>query len=198
MFTGIIREMGKIISMRHKSEGIICRIECGKILANLNTGDSISVNGVCLTITSKLKNSFDAFISGESLSKTTLGKMKSGTKVNLEPPLTLSGGLSGHILQGHIDGIGAVFFIEKKRLEWNLTIKTKKEIVDYMVEKGSVGMDGISLTITNLKRDSFSMMIIPETIKNTIVSFYRTGTIVNIECDIIGKYIKHFLIEDKR
>lgn len=191
MFTGIIEEMGIVKSIKSK----VITIEANKIFDDLKLGDSVSVNGTCLTVSSFSNKIFNADITSETLSRTNLGDLKSGFKVNLERALTLNGRLGGHIVSGHIDGVGIIKNISKKSEDIELVIEVPTNLMKYIIEKGSVAVDGISLTVAKVdnNKNNFSVAIIPHTLKETVLYYKKAGDKVNIENDIIGKYVERLL-----
>lgn len=191
MFTGIIEEMGIVKSIKSK----VITIEANKIFDDLKLGDSVAVNGTCLTVSSFSNKIFNADITNETLSRTNLGDLKSGFKVNLERALTLNGRLGGHIVSGHIDGVGIIKNISKKSEDIELVIEVPTNLMKYIIEKGSVAVDGISLTIAKVdnNKNNFSVAIIPHTLKETVLYYKKAGDKVNIENDIIGKYVERLL-----
>ncbi len=194
MFSGIIYDTGTIKSMSNGNKQKRICIALNKEIINPCVGMSIAVNGTCLTaakITEKKEFSADA--TEETVKKTNLKILKYGDKVNIEFPLTADALLSGHIVQGHIDCTGKVRRIIKKAAYMILEVAFPREFIRYVVEKGSVAADGISLTAYNVKGNSFQVSIIPETLNSTVIKYYKIGTIVNIEFDIIGKYIEKMI-----
>ena len=192
MFTGIVEETGKIIKMA-PLEGGSLEIRAEKVLKKTKIGDSIAVNGVCLTVTSLGASSFRADVMPETLRRSGLGKLKIGSLVNLERAMAADGRFGGHIVSGHIDGTGVI--TEKKREEnaiW-ITIKASSEIMDLIVEKGSITIDGISLTVAGVRDDDFSVSIIPHTAGHTTLVEKKAGESVNLENDMLGKYVKRLL-----
>ena len=192
MFTGIVEETGKIIKMA-PLEGGSLEIRAEKVLEKTKIGDSIAVNGVCLTVTSLGASSFRADVMPETLRRSGLGKLKIGSLVNLERAMAADGRFGGHIVSGHIDGTGVI--TEKKREEnaiW-ITIKASSEIMDLIVEKGSITIDGISLTVAGVRDDDFSVSIIPHTAGCTTLVEKKAGESVNLENDMLGKYVKRLL-----
>lgn len=191
MFTGIIEEIGIVKSIKSK----VITIEANKIFDDLKLGDSVAVNGTCLTISSFSNKIFNADITTETLSRTNLGDLKSGFKVNLERALTLNGRLGGHIVSGHIDGVGFIKNISKSENDIILKIEVSANLMKYIIEKGSVAVDGISLTVAKVdnNKNSFSVAIIPHTLKETVLYYKKAGDKVNIENDIIGKYVEKLL-----
>jgi riboflavin synthase len=188
MFTGIIEEIGKIKRIARKGNGLVFEVLARDISREAAPGDSIAVNGVCLTVMEKREDSLLFYVSQESLSRTNLGRLRAGAEVNLEPALSLSKRMGGHIVQGHIDGVGRVRKITKRGEELRLEIAVGKELLPYIAPKGSVAVDGISLTIANVLRDGFEVVIIPFTYNNTNLRRRKVGDLVNIEVDILSKY----------
>ncbi len=190
MFTGLIEGVGIIKSVQHKEELSQLEITCDFDLGKINVGDSLSVNGCCLTITSRLGNTIWVDATYETLERTALGKLKSGDPVNLERAMVAGERLNGHIVQGHVDGVGRVLNIKKHGDATEITIEMSKDLSKYIVEKGSVAVDGVSLTVTDCNDDKFSIMIIPHTKLRTTFSRLHVGQFVNLEVDIIGKYVE--------
>lgn len=189
MFTGIIEETGKIHSIT--SEKII--IECGIILEDSKIGDSIAVNGACLTISDLSDKSFTADISPETVRITSLGKLRAGDYVNLERAMLANGRFGGHIVSGHVDGLGKLLAIKPCKDFYELKVELNPQQEKYVVKKGSIAINGISLTIANIEKNIITLAIIPHTLKNTNLKFLEVGDIVNIEVDMIAKYIEKFL-----
>lgn len=196
MFTGIIEGVGTVRTVKKKGDGLEIEIGCDFDLERTNVGDSISVNGVCLTVTSRLGKSFWADVSGETVSVSTIGKLKSDDPVNLERALMVGSRLGGHIVQGHVDGIGQVVDIKEKKSSIEFTIGIPEQLNKYIVEKGSVAVDGVSLTVNRVEKNRFSVTVIPHTKLKTTFSTLRTGDSVNLEVDIIGKYVERLTFLD--
>lgn len=196
MFTGIIEEVGTIKSLSRSGSSAVITIGAEKVLGDVSLGDSIAVNGLCLTVTDFGSAAFSADIMPESLKRSSLGSLKSGDKVNLERAMQLGGRFGGHIVSGHIDGTGRIYSIRKDSNAIWYTIKTDNKILKYIVEKGSIAIDGISLTVAAADSDSFSVSVIPHTAENTILPYKRTGDIVNLENDCIGKYVEKLMSEN--
>lgn len=190
MFTGIIEGTGRVKAVIKKEEGARLEIVADFGLEQANVGDSIAVNGCCLTIVSRLGNTFWADLSPETLTKTTLGRLERGFAVNLERPLKIGERLGGHFIQGHVDGVGIVEEILQVGDTLNLALTFPPPLSRYIVEKGSIAVDGVSLTINQCDRDHFSVMIIPHTQLKTTLQQLRPGMCVNLEVDIIGKYVE--------
>ncbi|WP_088035677.1 riboflavin synthase [Evansella clarkii] len=193
MFTGIIEEKGTILDMRQTGDAIVMKINAKKILEDVNLGDSIAVNGVCLTVTSFDSSMFTVDLMPETVRSTSLRDLKNGSYVNLERAMAANGRFGGHFVSGHVDGIGT---IQNKRPEHNAVyyeIKVEPALRKYMIMKGSVTVDGTSLTIFGLTDDSFTISLIPHTMEETIIGNKVPGDIVNIECDMLAKYIDQLL-----
>ena len=194
MFTGIVEDIGKVSGIRRKQKESVFTFEVGRIkIAEVELGESIAVNGTCLTVTSIGKNSFTVDASRETLSKTNLGELKKGDSVNLERSLRAGGKLGGHIVNGHVDGVGKVESRRKAGDSHIFRFSVPKALSKYIVQKGSVAVDGVSLTVNDVKGKEFTVNIIPHTLKETIFSGLKKGDTVNIECDIVGKYVEKFV-----
>ena len=193
MFTGIIEETGIIKEFLKLSNGAEIEVECKTVLENTKLGDSICINGVCETVTGILSNSFKAKISDETLKVTTFDKIKKGDVVNLERALTLNSRLGGHIVSGHVDCVGKLVSIEKLTEFYNLEFEIPENMSKYVVYKGSITVNGISLTVANINKNLFQVAIIPHTFENTMLKCLKIGENVNIETDILGKYIEKML-----
>lgn len=195
MFTGIIEEIGTISSVAEGSLSAVITIQASKVLEGSQAGDSIAVNGVCLTVTSIHGGLFTADVMAETLRRSSLGNLSKGSRVNLERAMHANGRFGGHIVSGHIDGTGTI--VSKAREDnavW-VTVNTDKHILKYIVEKGSVAIDGTSLTVAavNDSDSTFSVSVIPHTGKETIILSKGAGDIVNLENDVIGKYVERLL-----
>lgn len=193
MFTGIVEEIGKIKRIQKGAKSAILTISANEILEDVNLGDSIAVNGVCLTVTDYNKNEFSVDVMHETLDRSSLGKLYSGSRVNLERAMGINGRFGGHIVSGHIDGIGRISGIKTDDNAVWYMIETKSKIIKYIIEKGSIAIDGISLTVANVNDKDFSVSIIPHTLSNTILKDKKIGDIVNLENDCIGKYVERIL-----
>jgi riboflavin synthase len=190
MFTGIIEEVGRIITISSDE----LEIASSKILPIINEGDSISVNGACLTVTESDDNSIKVNIMPETMKRTNLGLLHSGDRVNLESPVTMKQFLGGHLVQGHIDGTGRITSVKQQSRTILMRIETDPSIMRYIVEKGFIAVDGTSLTVVDLDANSFVVSVVDYTLKNTVLSDHRTGNVVNLEVDIIAKYVERFNI----
>jgi riboflavin synthase len=194
MFTGIIEELGAVESVEPQAAGSRVRIRCDAVLQDSVEGSSLAMNGVCVTATELRPASFAADLAPETLQRSNLGALRAGSRVNLERPLAPTGRLSGHIVQGHVDGTGELIALDRLGADhWWLRVRVPSELDSYLVYKGSVSIDGISLTIAELQGDLMSVTIIPHTYRNTTLSGYHVGDRVNIECDIIAKHVAKLL-----
>lgn len=193
MFTGIVEEVGNILQIDRGSKSSVLHIGGKLIFDDLKIGDSVAVNGVCLTVTTLSSNSFTADVMSETLSRSSLGALTRNSPVNLERAMAANGRFGGHIVSGHIDGTGTIESIKKDDNAIWYSIKTSEKLMRYIVEKGSIAIDGISLTVARVTKDAFSVSIIPHTIKATILGTKSTGDMVNLENDVVGKYIERFL-----
>lgn len=193
MFTGIVEEVGKIKKIERNTVSAKLSIEANKVLQEVKEGDSIAVNGICLTVTSFTKNSFTADVMHETMNRTTLGKLKENSPVNLERALSVMGRFGGHMVSGHIDGRGKIIGIEKDDNAVLFTIETTEKILRYIVEKGSIAINGISLTVARVDRKNFTVSVIPHTLRVTSLGSFQKGDEVNLENDIVGKYIEKLL-----
>lgn len=197
MFTGIIEETGTIQSINTNGHKKVLRISAEKVLQETKIGSSIAVNGVCLTVTSNNGKDFSADIMPETLERSSLASMKSGSPVNLERALQVNGRLDGHMVTGHIDGTGRLTAIYQDSNAVRLQISAPAHICSMIVEKGSVALDGISLTVCKVAGTSFEVSIIPHTYNLTSLESCKKGTQVNIETDIIGKYLYKYILSNK-
>lgn len=197
MFTGIVEEVGIIKNIKKNSNSLSLAISANKVLDDIKLGDSICTNGVCLTVTDFDKYSFTVDAIESTIRKTDLYNLDISSKVNLERALSLKDRLGGHIVQGHVDGIGEIANIRDEDLSKVYSIKAKENLLNKLVKQGSITISGVSLTISDLKEDYFEVSIIPHTLKETIINDLKIGDIVNLETDIIGKYIDRFLNGDK-
>ena len=194
MFTGIIEELGVIEALEPREAGARLRVRCAKVLADAYEGASIAVNGVCLTAVALRPDSFSADVAPETLRRTNLGLLSNGSPVNLERPLSPSGRLSGHIVQGHVDGLGECVSIELLGSDnWWLSVRAPRELDRYLVFKGSVALDGFSLTVASLEDLVLGVTVIPHTFANTTLKTCRPGSLINVECDILAKYVEKML-----
>ena len=193
MFTGLIEEVGKVVKINMGSSSGTIDIQAKKVLDNSKIGDSIAVNGVCLTATKINGNVFTADVMAETFRRSSLGSLSSGSYVNLERAMSADGRFGGHIVSGHIDGTGNIIDIQAEENAIWYTISASTDLLKYIVEKGSVALDGISLTVAYVDSECFKVSIIPHTKAETILQYKKRGDIINIECDVVGKYVEKLL-----
>ena len=193
MFTGIVEEVGKVASIRKGPHSCVLAISASKVLEDVHLGDSIATNGVCLTVTDFTRNGFSADVMHETLNRSSLGSLRPGSPVNLERAMLAGGRFGGHIVSGHIDGVGTIRDIaEDDNAVW-YRIGCAPSILRFIVEKGSIAIDGISLTVARVDSQSFAISAIPHTVSVTVLADRKPGDIVNLETDIIGKYVEKLL-----
>jgi riboflavin synthase len=193
MFTGIIEAIGRVTAVQRRGDLLSLTIAPQAALTELVVGDSICVNGACLTVTALSPGGFQADCSSETKERTTLGSLTPHDEINLERALKMSDRLGGHLVTGHVDGTGYVTEVTKGAGSLTMTIRVPHELASYIVEKGSVAVDGVSLTTSRIAGDEFQVVVIPYTAQNTTLGRKRAGDRVNIEVDLIGKYIKRFM-----
>lgn len=193
MFTGIVEELGTIRSIKRGASSSILSVGASTVLGDLKIGDSVAVNGVCLTATSKDEGGFTADVMHETLDRSSLGSLTPGSHVNLERAMIANGRFGGHIVSGHIDGTGTISNITRDDNAIWYTVQAAPSLLHYIVEKGSITIDGISLTVARVDDTSFAISAIPHTVKITLLGEKRVGDIVNLETDIIGKYVEKLL-----
>lgn len=189
MFSGIVEEMGRVKAV----QGNKLIVQARKVLEGAKVGDSINLNGTCLTITSLDKGAFSVEVMPETLRRTNLGQLRPGDWVNLERALTYGGRIGGHLVQGHIDATGRIISIIKEDRSMVLKISAPRQLLPYIVEKGFIAVEGVSLTVVEVKDSSFIVSLVPYTIENTNLGKKRVGDLVNLEVDIVSKYIKNLL-----
>lgn len=193
MFTGIIEEIGTVRRIERGAAGARLTIAAKTVLEGTKLGDSIATNGVCLTVVSLTADSFSADVMAESLRRSSLGALQSGSPVNLERAMPLNGRFGGHIVSGHIDGTGTVASQRREDNAVWVTVHAPAALLRYIVEKGSIAIDGVSLTVAAVDQTSFAVSIIPHTGTETILLSKKPGEAVNLECDVIGKYVEKLL-----
>ncbi len=193
MFTGIVEEMGTIRAIRRGRSSAVLDIQAKTVLSDVHIGDSIAVNGVCLTVTDFSPEGFSADVMHETLNRSSLSQLKNGSRVNLERAMAANGRFGGHIVAGHVDGVGTVTKLTQDDNAIWYTIRADANILRYVVEKGSITIDGISLTVATVDSDSFQISAIPHTVAVTVLKDRKPGDIVNLETDIIGKYVEKLL-----
>ena len=198
MFTGIIESIGTVRSLNASGKTARLEVEVGKMdMSDVQLGDSIAVNGVCLTAVAFDDHHFAADVSNETLHKTSLGGLSSGGHVNLEKALTPTTRLGGHLVSGHVDGVGEVTGIETIADTWVMTIRAPEELARYIAVKGSITVDGTSLTVNKVDGAQFELTIVPHTLQETIISEYRKGSRINLEVDLIARYLERLILGDK-
>lgn len=195
MFTGLIEDVGKIKALRLRNGSAVLTVQTKLPVRKMIMGASVAVNGACLTVVKKLKNAFTVDISPETLACTNLDTLKAGSLVNLEQPMRLNERLGGHLVTGHVDGVGTIAAIEKQGEFTIFTFRVAKSLSSLLVSKGSVAVDGISLTVNQCRPERFSVAIIPFTLQHTNLQGRRVGDKVNLETDLIGKYVQSFLVK---
>ena len=193
MFTGIIEEVGTVTQITHQKDSAVLTICAKKVLEGTKIGESIAVNGICLTVTSLTNDSFTADVMHETLRRSSLAQIINKSHVNLERAMTANGRFGGHIVSGHVDGIGTITNIQQDSIAIWFTIQAPPELMRYIVEKGSITIDGISLTVAKVSNTDFSISAIPPTVAQTFLGERKVGSIVNLETDIIGKYVERLL-----
>ena len=197
MFTGIIEEVGRVDTLSHRGTSAVLEVLATRVLESLQLGDSIAVNGVCLTVRRQSSGRFQVELSQETLNRSSLGSLKGGSLVNLERPLLPTSRLGGHFVQGHVDAVGKVQAIRTDGdfAVWNFLLPDSIE--HYVAEKGSIAVDGISLTVASLTNEAFEVALIPHTLENTNLRTRQIGDEVNLECDILAKYVESMLKQRK-
>lgn len=198
MFTGIIEAIGEIAVLEPKGTDLRARILTGKLdLSDVQLGDSIAVSGVCLTAVELPGDGFWADVSGETLARTVLGDFKTGSRVNLEKALTPSTRLGGHLVSGHVDGVGEVVGRRSDGRSERFSIRAPDELAKYIAEKGSICVNGVSLTVNSVEGSVFDLNIVPHTLKETTIDEFKPGTRVNLEVDVIARYLERLLLGDQ-
>jgi riboflavin synthase len=194
MFTGIIEEVGEIAEISDAGEFRTLKVQARTVMKDLAIGSSIAVNGVCLTARAVVRTNFSAELSRETLNRTSLGSLAPGSLVNLERPMRADARFGGHIVQGHVDGVGRIRRFDRDGDAWDLEIEYPESETRYIIEKGSITVDGISLTVASLKGSGvFSVAIIPHTFENTNLKAAKPGTPVNLEFDVLAKYVENLI-----
>lgn len=198
MFTGIIQSVGSVRRLEPRGGDVRLTIATGKLaMADVALGDSIAVNGVCLTAVELTGDAFSADCSNETLSLTTLGDLKTGSPVNLEKALTLSTPLGGHLVSGHVDGVGRVLEISEDARSWRFRIEAPAALARYIAQKGSICVDGVSLTVNAVDGAVFELNIVPHTLEETTISHYGAGSRVNLEVDLVARYLERLLLGER-
>lgn len=196
-FTGIIEEVGTVVAMKRLANSACIELQAKKILQGVKVGDSIAVNGICLTVTALKGDSFTADIMHETMRRSSIRNCSVGSRLNLERAMRADGRFDGHIVAGHIDGVGTIEKVWRDEIAVWYRILTDDKINRFMMEKGSVAVDGISLTVASVQEHTFCVSVIPHTAEHTTLSQKKAGDMVNLENDCIGKYVAHFLQQDK-
>ena len=198
MFTGLVAELGIVQRLARQGSSYHLTVGAKKVLDNLKIGDSVAVNGACLTVVRMDEGGFTADVMPETVRLTNIGSLQPGSKVNLERTLRLCDGLDGHIVSGHVEGLGTISEQRPEGIAVVVTIATPPELLKYIIKKGSIAIDGISLTVTEVTDTSFSVSLIPHTAKETTLGFKKVGDSVNLETDILGKYVERMLTWNKQ
>ena len=193
MFTGIVTHLGKVASARSRGGLLELEVSAPDVARDLHKGDSVAVNGVCLTAVATSRRRFGAQVMGETLARSTFEGLRKGSPVNLELPARLSDRLGGHLVQGHVDGIARVVRVEDDEGSRRLWLQAPDEVLRYLVAKGSIALDGVSLTIVEVGRTSFQVAIIPHTLQETTLGGLKVGSRVNVEVDVLAKYVARLL-----
>lgn len=196
MFTGLVEEIGKIVAIDKAHNALYFTIECKKVLDGLKVGDSVAINGACKTVTELLPRGFKVFASSETLEVTTFASMIAGSSVNLERTLRLCDRLDGHIVSGHVDGTAIVKNLHTNGETTIFAFEAKENLTKQIVKKGSVTIDGISLTVSDIDKNIFKVAVIPHTFSNTNLKYLKTGDKVNLETDVIAKYVEKYLLSN--
>lgn len=197
MFTGIVEEIGTVSAVTQGATSLQLAINCTKVLSDVNKGDSISVNGVCLTVADFSSRHFTADVMPETVKATTLHALRSGSSVNLERAMAANGRFGGHFVSGHVDGTGEIISVQQKENAIYMDIKVAPELLKYFILKGSVTVDGTSLTVFGVTDYGFTISLIPVTQDDSVIGRKRTGDKVNVECDMLAKYIERLLTTEK-
>ncbi|MBW2672427.1 MAG: riboflavin synthase [Deltaproteobacteria bacterium] len=197
MFTGIVENAGTVKDIARRGEDALLSIGTSMALDNVRVGDSIAVSGACLTVVTVAKNGFSADVSAETLAKTTLKELRAGDRVNLEKALTLNTPMGGHFVLGHVDCVGDIRERKERSNSIIFGVEVEKEAGRYIVQKGSITLDGISLTVNQYEKNRFYVNIIPHTARETTLGLKKAGDRVNVETDILGKYVERFVHPDK-
>lgn len=195
MFTGIIEEVGSVASIRKGAHSCVLIVNASRVLEDVHLGDSIATNGVCLTVTSFTSHSFSADVMHETLNRSSLGSLHIGSPVNLERAMLAGGRFGGHIVSGHIDGVGTISSIKEDDNAVWYTVEAPSSILRYIIEKGSITLDGISLTVAKVTNSNFSVSIIPHTRAQTNLASKKVGDVLNLENDLVGKYVERLMLQ---
>lgn len=198
MFTGIIESVGQIASMQDKGTDMRVKIAIGKLdMSDVQLGDSIATNGVCLTVVEFDQGHYTADVSKETIKRTGFADYQQGMSVNLEKAMLPTSRFGGHIVSGHVDGVGEIVSVDDAGQTWELWVKAPDELAKYIAEKGSITVDGVSLTVNDIDGAKFKLTLVPHTLQETIIQHYRAGTKVNLEVDVIARYLERLMQGDK-
>lgn len=198
MFTGIISAIGNVVGLEPRGGDVRLTIETGSLsLADVSLGDSIACNGACLTAVELTGQGFIADVSVETLNLTTIGNWNAGSRVNLEKAMQATDRFGGHIVSGHVDGIGEVVALEGDARSWRFRLRAPRDIAKYIAQKGSITVDGTSLTVNVIEGSEFELNIVPHTMLHTVIGDYKVGTKVNLEVDLVARYLERLLLGDK-
>ena len=193
MFTGIVEELGEVVAFEPRGDSASLTVRCPVVVKGTRRGDSVAVNGVCLTVTDVADETFSADVIRETLERSSLGALAPGSGVNLERPLTFDGRLGGHLVQGHVDGTGRLLSREPGERWESVRISMPGDLARYVVAKGSIAVDGVSLTVVDAAKDAFTVSLIPTTLALTTLGAKRPGELVNLEVDVVAKYVESLL-----
>jgi riboflavin synthase len=196
MFTGLIEEIGKVGNLKNAGGGVHLTVVAPTSSREVSIDDSVAINGCCLTVISRTEKSFTVEAVEETLKKTAIGNLAEGAPVNLELAMKLNERLGGHLVLGHVDCVGRVHSVDKKESSWLFTIQIPKQFLHYVIPVGSIAIDGVSLTVARLDKNEVTVSIIPHTFENTTFRFLKAGMSVNLEFDLIGKYIERLMMKD--
>lgn len=197
MFTGIIEELGTITNLKKSADSMVLVINAKDVLKDVRLGDSIAVNGVCLTVTSFNQNEFSVDVMPETFKATSLSLLQVGSKVNLERSLAVGSRMGGHFVTGHVDGVATIKKITAQSNAIYYILALSKNLISQCIDRGSIAVDGTSLTIFGIDSEIITLSLIPHTVKNSVLGQKKVGDIVNIECDMIGKYVANFVLQQK-
>ncbi|KIL48836.1 riboflavin synthase [Jeotgalibacillus alimentarius] len=198
MFTGLIEEVGTVHNLQKGKNSMILTIDCTKVIEDAKIGDSIAINGVCLTVTERSGKQFSVDVMPETMKSTTLHELKKGSKVNLERAMAAGGRFGGHFVSGHVDGTGTIQSMKKEENAIYIYIQVPSDLMKYFMMKGSVAVDGTSLTVFDVTKNAFMISLIPQTADDTIIASKSPGSKVNIECDMIAKYVQNLIQPEQK
>jgi riboflavin synthase len=193
MFTGLVKEVGTIRRLSRRGREGTVEVACASVLEGARTGDSVAVDGACLTVERVDRDGFSAFLSAETLERTTLGGLAPGTRVNLEPALAVGARLGGHLVQGHVDGVAKVVSRDRVGEGWSLTVEVPGDLAPYVIPKGSIALSGVSLTTARVSGSRVEVAVVPATLRETTLGTWSPGLGVNVETDLVGRYVVAYL-----